>query len=50
MLTSKAHFKTYREDECAALLRATGGLEPRIERYKISWLWGLMTALAAKPT
>ncbi len=47
-LMSKAHFKTYREDECAALLRDAGSLEPRIERYKISWLWGLMTAVAQK--
>ena len=47
-LTSKAHFKTYREDECAALLRQAGHAHPRIERYKISWLWGLMTAVAQK--
>jgi ubiquinone/menaquinone biosynthesis C-methylase UbiE len=45
---SKAHFKTYREDECAALLREAGDLEPKIDRYKISWLWGLMTAVAQK--
>lgn len=48
-LTSKAHFKTYREDECAALLRQAGHAQPTIERYKISWLWGLMTAVAQKP-
>ena len=47
-LMSKAHFKTYREEECAALLREAGSLEPKIERYKISWLWGLMTAVAEK--
>lgn len=47
-LMSKAHFKTYREAECAALLRAAGHAQPRIERYKISWLWGLMTAVAQK--
>ena len=47
-LMSKAHFKTYREDECAALLREAGHAQPRIERYKISWLWGLMTAVAQK--
>lgn len=47
-LMSKAHFKTYREDECAALLRQAGHAHPRIERYRISWLWGLMTAVAQK--
>jgi ubiquinone/menaquinone biosynthesis C-methylase UbiE len=46
--TNKAHFKTYRKDECAALLRRAGNLEPRIDRYKISWLWGLMTAVSEK--
>jgi ubiquinone/menaquinone biosynthesis C-methylase UbiE len=47
-LLSKAHFKTYREDECAALLRQAGHTRPAVERYKISWLWGLMTAVAQK--
>ena len=47
-LMSKAHFKTYREDECAALLREAVHVQPRIDRYKISWLWGLMTAVAQK--
>ena len=45
---SKAHFKTYREAECAELLRQAGHAHARIERYKISWLWGLMTAVAQK--
>ncbi len=48
-LMSKAHYKTYRESECASLLRQAGHAQPRIERYKISWLWGLMTATAGKP-
>jgi ubiquinone/menaquinone biosynthesis C-methylase UbiE len=47
-LMSKAHFKTYREAECAELLRQAGHVQPKIERYKISWLWGLMTAVAEK--
>jgi len=47
-LSGKAHFKTYREAECASLLRQAGTVQPRIERYKISWLWGLMTAVAEK--
>jgi ubiquinone/menaquinone biosynthesis C-methylase UbiE len=48
-LTSRAYYKTYRESECASLLRQAGHAQPTIERYKISWLWGLMTATAAKP-
>lgn len=48
-LTSKAHFKTYREEECAALLREAVHVRAEIDRYKISWLWGLMTAVARKP-
>jgi ubiquinone/menaquinone biosynthesis C-methylase UbiE len=47
-LTSRAHYKTYRQAECASLLKEAGHAEPRIERYKINWLWGLMTATAAK--
>jgi hypothetical protein len=38
-LTSKAHYKTDRQ----------AGIEPRIDRYKINWLWGLMSASAGKP-
>jgi ubiquinone/menaquinone biosynthesis C-methylase UbiE len=48
-LTSRAHYKTYRQAECADLLAHAGHAHPRIERYKISWLWGLMTAIARKP-
>jgi ubiquinone/menaquinone biosynthesis C-methylase UbiE len=48
-LTAKAHYKTYRQSECASLLKEAGHVNPHIERYKISWLWGLMTATAAKP-
>jgi ubiquinone/menaquinone biosynthesis C-methylase UbiE len=42
----KAHFKVYRERECLRLLREMGYRDLSIERYKISWLWGLMTATA----
>ena len=47
-LTNRAFYKTYRQDECAALLRAAGYPNATIERYKISWLWGLMTAVVRK--
>jgi len=48
-LTSRAHYKTYREDECLTLLHQAGHRDAKVERYKISWLWGLMTARATKP-
>lgn len=47
--TSRAHFKTYRERECRLLLDEAGYSGASVERYKISWLWGLMTAQAVKP-
>ena len=43
---NRAHFKTYRKDACERLLRDTGYGNVRIERYKINWLWGMMTAKA----
>jgi ubiquinone/menaquinone biosynthesis C-methylase UbiE len=49
-LMSKSHYKTYRQAECAALLKEAGHALAHIERYKINWLWGLMTAIAEKPT
>lgn len=47
-LTNRAFFKTYRQAECLELLHAAGYRDLAIERYKISWLWGLMTAVVKK--
>lgn len=44
-LTNRAFYKTYRKAECLDLLRQAGFEEMTLERYKISWLWGLMTAV-----
>jgi ubiquinone/menaquinone biosynthesis C-methylase UbiE len=44
-LTNRAFYKTYRRAECLELIRAAGYRDVAIERYKISWLWGLMTAV-----
>jgi len=49
-LFSPAHFKVYRERECLSLLLETGHHDVAVDRYKISWLWGLMTARATKAT
>jgi ubiquinone/menaquinone biosynthesis C-methylase UbiE len=48
-LTNRAFYKTYREGECRALLGKAGFDEVKLERYKISWLWGLMTAVVTIP-
>lgn len=47
-LTNRAFYKTYRQAECRELLGRAGFREVRLERYKISWLWGLMTAVIKK--
>ena len=44
-LTNRAFYKTYRRAECLALLKQAGFHELSLERYKINWLWGLMTAV-----
>lgn len=44
-LTNRAFYKTYRHAECLALLQRAGFDAVKLERYKINWLWGLMTAV-----
>jgi SAM-dependent methyltransferase len=44
-----AHAGVYASAECRALLEAAGFASVRMERYKIDWLWGLMTATARNP-
>src|SRR5205807_397586 len=39
-----AHRRAYGARECRRLLEGAGLEVIRLERYKISWLWGLMTA------
>jgi len=48
-LTNRAFYKTYRQGECMALMREVGLENVKFERYKISWLWGLMTAVVTVP-
>lgn len=43
---NRAHFKTYGRRACEHLLRNAGYSNVQVERYKINWLWGLMTAKA----
>jgi ubiquinone/menaquinone biosynthesis C-methylase UbiE len=46
---SRAHFRMYGRRECARLLREAGYEDVRVDRYKINWLWGLMTAIVTRP-
>lgn len=48
-LTGSSHVKIYNERECRRLLEEAGCPKAHIERYKINWLWGLMTARVTKP-
>lgn len=45
-LVDRAHHRIYGRSECAALLTGAGFQVISLERYRISWLWGLMTAVA----
>ena len=41
-----AHPRAYSQRECAGLLEDAGYIIGRLQRYKIGWLWGLMTVAA----
>jgi ubiquinone/menaquinone biosynthesis C-methylase UbiE len=45
---NRAHFRTYGREECRHLLEEAGFIAVRIDRYRISWLWGLMTGVGQK--
>lgn len=47
-LLNPAHYRTYSTDELGELLNQAGFKNIVIERYKIGWLWGMMTAQADK--
>lgn len=49
-LFNRAHFRTYGRKALVRLLRGAGFTVEEVSRYKISWLWGLMTATATKNT
>ncbi len=44
----RAHFQTYGQKQCRRLVEQAGFPDVRIDRYKINWLWGLMTAVGQK--
>ena len=47
--TGAAFHKIYSARECVELLKHVG-FRAHVERYKISWLWGLMTVTATRPS
>lgn len=47
-LFNRAHFRTYGVSECQKMLQNEGLTKVSIEKYKIDWLWGMMTARAIK--
>jgi ubiquinone/menaquinone biosynthesis C-methylase UbiE len=47
-LFNRAHFRTYGVSECQTMLQDEGLTKISIEKYKIDWLWGMMTATAIK--
>jgi ubiquinone/menaquinone biosynthesis C-methylase UbiE len=47
-LFNRAHFRTYGVSECQTMLQDEGLTKVSIEKYKIDWLWGMMTARAVK--
>jgi ubiquinone/menaquinone biosynthesis C-methylase UbiE len=48
-VSNRAHYRTYTRVECADLIRKAGSDLVGVDRYRTSWLWGLMTAIALKP-
>ena len=44
-----AHFTVYGTADCRELLTEAGFRDVEVERYKINWLWGMMTVKALSP-
>ena len=42
-LTHRAYHRIYGARECTTLLAQAGFTLQRVERYKVGWLWGMMT-------
>ncbi|NJK65761.1 MAG: methyltransferase domain-containing protein [Microcoleus sp. CSU_2_2] len=47
---NRAHFRTYGVAEFQTMMQDEGFQRVAIERYKINWFWGMMTAKAVKET
>jgi len=47
-VSSPAHGRIFGSDECAHLVSKAGFEQVAVDRYKINWLWGMMTVKGAK--
>jgi SAM-dependent methyltransferase len=47
-LRGRAPTRAYRAAELAAALRRAGFGDVRVERYRVGWRWGMMTAVATR--
>ena len=47
---NSVHRGAYSTDEIRTLLTSAGYVVAAVDRYKINWLWGLMTASAIQPS
>ena len=47
-LVDRAHFRSYGAAELTRMLESSGFAAVSVDRYKIDWLWGLMTVIARK--
>jgi ubiquinone/menaquinone biosynthesis C-methylase UbiE len=45
-LTRRDYHRIYGSGECAALLQAAGFDVEKVERFRVGWLWGMMTVSA----
>jgi len=46
-VVDRVHHAPYSSRACDGMLQRAGFVDRRVDRYKIDWFWGLMTALAA---
>lgn len=47
-LGNQAHYRTHGSHDLKAMLEHSGFSRVKVERYKIDWRWGMMTAQACK--
>lgn len=48
-ISNRAHRRIFGAETCGAHLEAAGLVVTGIDRYKVSWLWGMMTATGRAP-
>lgn len=47
--SGRGHSTIYGQEQLHRLVEESGLTEPRVDRYRIRWLWGLMSVVARKP-